>query len=193
MASLNDLMILTTLFLSLSLNSASPSVSPNPKKFPTNNLLETTCKKTGEFYTLCMEILESNPETSSAASNSLDLAEATLKFVAVETQIASKKLRVLLKRKITQHGLSKAFEICVDWYDRAAGQLNTSSKELKEDPASANYDAALALADSHESADCENALASAGVHVPEIEAMIKRLRCLCTIAHAVTVALPQEY
>ncbi|KAH7522860.1 hypothetical protein ACOSP7_009503 [Xanthoceras sorbifolium] len=190
MASLNDLMRLFTLFLSLSLHSASLAPAPAPSlKLPSNNLLESTCKKTREFYTLCMETLESNPETATASSP-LDLAEAALKFAAEDTKIASKKLRALLKSKFTQPGLNKGFEICVNWYDMAARQLNMSSQEL-EDPLSANYDAALA--NSHESADCENALASAGVHVPEIEAMIKRLRCFCRIAYVVTDALPQEY
>ncbi|KAK3230208.1 hypothetical protein Dsin_002089 [Dipteronia sinensis] len=189
---LNDWMMLMALFLSLSLYSASPAPAPAPT--PTslsNNLVESTCNKTcDELYTLCMEILESNPETASASSP-LDLAKAALNLAVEDTQVASEKLRVLLKTKITQPELSELFDICVNWYDMAVGQFSMSSKEVDEDPETANYDADLA--NSHESSDCESALASAGIHLPQIEAMIKRLECFCRIAYIVTDALPQEF
>ncbi|KAK4860356.1 hypothetical protein QYF36_021971 [Acer negundo] len=186
MASLNDWMLLMTLFLSLSLHIASEAPSPTPTPiFVSNSLIESTCKNTGKLYTIsCMKILESDPETASA-SNPLDLAKAALNLAVKDTRVAGKKLRVLLKSK------SKPSEICVNWYDMAVGQFSMSSKEVDEDPETANYDAALA--NSHESADCENALASAGIHLPQIEAMIQRLKCFCRIAYAVTDALPQEF
>ncbi|TXG53248.1 hypothetical protein EZV62_022417 [Acer yangbiense] len=186
MASLNDWMMLMTLFLSLSLHSASQAPAPAPTPtFVSNNLIESTCKNTGKLYTIsCMKILESDPGTASASSP-LDLAKAALNLAVEDIRVAGKKLRVLLKTK------RKPFEICVNWFDMAVGQFSMSSKEVDEDPETANYDAALA--NSHESADCENALASAGIHLPQIEALIQRLKCFCRIAYAVTDALPQEF
>ncbi|KAK2659097.1 hypothetical protein Ddye_005630 [Dipteronia dyeriana] len=193
MASLNDWMMLMPLFLSLSLHSASQAPATAPAQTPTfgsNNLIESTCKNTGKLYTIsCMQILESDPETASASSP-VDLAKSALNLAVEDTRVAGEKLRVLLKTKITQPELSESFDICVNWYDMAVGQFSMSSKEVDEDPETANYDAALA--NSHESADCESALASAGIHLPQIHALIQRLKCFCRIAYAVTDALPQE-
>ncbi|TXG53270.1 hypothetical protein EZV62_022439 [Acer yangbiense] len=186
-ASLNGLMILVIVFLCLSLQSASsPAPAPAPSPY---NLLEFTCDKTND-YPVCMKILKSNPQTASA-SNPLDLARAALNLAMADTSIAREQITVLSRSQKTQPGLRKPIERCIQWYDSAVREFNVSTRELVEDPMSANYDVGVAGIQAYY---CENGFVSAQLQVPaEIASLNEKLWSFSRIASAVTDTLQQDY
>lgn len=142
------------------------------------------------MYNDCMQILKSNPKTASPI-DSMQFAEAALKFGAEDTKNTTKVLLDLLKTRLAQPGAKEANATCVNWFSMAGRLFGSSCKEIKEDATTANYD--TALADSGESADCQNALEAAKADCPKTGELIKRLKLFCRIAYAVTDTLMLEH
>ncbi|KAK2659069.1 hypothetical protein Ddye_005602 [Dipteronia dyeriana] len=104
---------------------------------------------------------------------------------------AREQITVLSRSKITQPGLRKPIERCIPWYDSAVRDFNVSTRELVEDPMSANYDAGVAGIQAYY---CENGFVFAQLLVPaEIASLNEKLWSFSRIAEAVTDTLQQDY
>ncbi|XP_062021037.1 uncharacterized protein LOC133737516 [Rosa rugosa] len=151
---------LTLFFASLFLLLSSPS--------PTNastRLVESVCNEVEGILkgsnSECLKALELDPRTGSASTYEV------LAPIAIDLAIANAKdseafIKNLLKNNSSS---TEAIKQCADSYNIVVRDFVGAKEELKEDPLSANYDIKIAGDNVH---DCETALSSKGLQVPEI-------------------------
>ncbi|PRQ24629.1 putative pectinesterase inhibitor domain-containing protein [Rosa chinensis] len=149
----------TLFFASLFLLLSSPS--------PTNastRLVESVCNEVVGILkgsnSECLKALELDPRTGSASTYEV------LAPIAIDLAIANAKdSEAFIKNLLKNNSSSEAIKQCADSYNIVVRDFVGAKEELKEDPLSANYDIKIA---GDNVRDCENALSSKGLQVPEI-------------------------
>lgn len=136
---------------------------PSPTNASTR-LVESVCNEvTHDFKgsnSECLKVLESDPRTGSA-SNYKELGP-----IALDLAIANaKESEAFIKTLIKKNGANEAIKQCEDSYNTIVRDFVGAKEELKEDALSANYDIKIA---GDNLRDCETALSSKGLQVPEI-------------------------
>ncbi|PQM35626.1 uncharacterized protein Pyn_05862 [Prunus yedoensis var. nudiflora] len=121
-------------------------------------LIDDVCKKTINNAE-CLKILESNPQALSASSYK-DLAQAALGLAIANAEHSQTFINNLVKSDPKD-----AIKECASLYQAVVASFKSSKVEIEEDPMTANYDAKIAGDDA---GNCETALSSKGVKVPEI-------------------------
>ncbi|XP_007200094.1 uncharacterized protein LOC18766908 [Prunus persica] len=142
-------------------------------------LIDDVCKNTINNAE-CLKILDSNPQALSASSYK-DLAQVALGLAIANAEDSQTFINNLLKSDPRD-----AIKKCASSYKAVVASFKSSKAEIEEDPMTANYDAKIAGDDA---GNCETALSSQGVKVPEISARNHVVQLYSSIGDAVTALL----
>ncbi|KAK9943796.1 hypothetical protein M0R45_009392 [Rubus argutus] len=137
--------------------------SPSPTNASTR-LVESVCNEVASDLkgsnSECLKVLESDPRAGSASSYK------GLGPIALDLAIANaKESKAFIKNLLKKKGSSEAIKQCAESYNTVVRDFLGAKEELKEDALSANYDIKIA---GDNVRDCETALRSKGLQVPEI-------------------------
>ncbi|KAJ7969790.1 Plant invertase/pectin methylesterase inhibitor protein [Quillaja saponaria] len=175
--SLNHALFLSTISLFLLVQFPLPTTA-------NLGLLGGICKNSAVVadYSLCMQVLETNPHAILSAKNLLELGTVIFRIADAKMTEADKHLKDLIKTNPKAISLE---ETCT--FSHLFGIEKDFVQGMKKDPKSTSYDTMVALDTARY---CESGLAGLGLKVPSIEAGIRDIRTFSNILTAILDSLP---
>ncbi|KAK9270415.1 hypothetical protein L1049_025994 [Liquidambar formosana] len=184
MDSLSHVLIVVTIYLSLSFHFSSPPYAAAADA--PSHLVRESCNKTTLTqwnYTFCVEALESDPRTASA-SDLLTLANIAIELAIANATKAQAHLYDMLKNSDTGSNFKAPLEGCVHWYD----MMIESFGEALDGVRKKNYDIAnyCAFIVGDYVDNCEKELDSNAAHDPSLETNNKNVKEFSLIGYVIT-------
>ncbi|MED6162883.1 hypothetical protein PIB30_074661 [Stylosanthes scabra] len=139
--------------------------------------IKNVCESVTPHRATCMEVMRSNPKMQ-AAKSFVQLSKLVLKVAVYKATHGQKFLQELAKT----NNCSAIQQCAGPNYDGVIRSFKSSLESIKEDAASANYDAKVAADDVHM---CESHLADAKIVNPAITQLNNEIKIMSAIAFTV--------